>query len=333
MAAARRGHDRCERESCVVIHIRAVSPNDITPGLVSSLSSRPGVLNLIVLEGVARRPDGDVVQFDVITAEANDVLDELRQFGLASRGSIVIDDVGAELSERAKHAEAQAPRALRLSPVWEQARARIGAEGRYPPSWFVLLAIAGLIAAVGIFTNSQILIVGAMVVGPEYAAIISVSLGLTTRDRRRVRVGVAALCFGFLIAVMATFAFSIVVRAIGLEPDAFRRGLRPVSNLINTPDAFSVVVATLAGIVGVVSLVEARTGALIGVFISVTTIPAAADIGVSTAFEDWSEARGSLIQLLLNVIVLIAVGAIGLIAQQRLWRNVTRRARRAAPSA
>ena len=69
-----------------------------------------------------------------------------------------------------------------------------------------------------------------------------------------------------------------------------------MSNLINTPDAFSVVVATLAGIVGVVSLVEARTGELIGVFISVTTIPAAADIGVSIAFQDWSEALGSLIQ-------------------------------------
>ena len=99
-----------------------------------------------------------------------------------------------------------------------------------------------------------------------------------------------------------------------------------MSNLIDTPNGFSVVVATLAGIVGVVSLVEARTGALIGVFISVTTIPAAADIGVSIAFENWSEARGSLIQLLLNVAILLAVGAVGLVAQQRFWRRIRRRA-------
>jgi hypothetical protein len=33
-------------------------------------------------------------------------------------------------------------------------------------SWFALLVIAGLIGAVGILANSQILIVGAMVVGP-----------------------------------------------------------------------------------------------------------------------------------------------------------------------
>jgi len=276
---------------------------------------------------VARNPDGDSVQFDVITASANDVLDELRRLGLAERGSIAIQDVAAELSERATDAEASAPRGLRLSPVWEQSEARIRADGRYPPSWFLLLAIAGLIAAVGIFTNSQILIVGAMVVGPEYSAIISTSLGITKRDHRRVRAGVVALGVGFLIAIVATFAFSVVVRATGLAPEAFRLGVRPVSSLINTPDAFSVVVATLAGVVGVVSLVEARAGALIGVFISVTTIPAAADIGVSSAFENWSEARGSLVQLLLNVVILIAVGAGGLVAQQRVWRRVASRAR------
>jgi len=316
-----------------VIHIRSVSPPDLTPGLIDSLSSRPGVLNMIVLEGVARKPDGDSVQFDVISAEANDVLDDLRALGVVQRGSIVIEDVGADLSDRATDAEAHAPRALRLSPTWEEAEARIRAGGRYPPSWYALLLIAGLIAAVGIFTNSQILIVGAMVVGPEYGAIISVALGLTKRDHRRVRAGSAALFFGFLLAIVATFAFSVAVRAVGLESRAFSLGIRPVSNLINTPDVFSVVVATLAGIVGVVSLVEARAGALIGVFISVTTIPAAADIGVSTAYHDWSEAFGSLVQLVLNIVILVTVGALGLVAQQRLWKRVARRAKRTEPKA
>jgi uncharacterized hydrophobic protein (TIGR00271 family) len=324
---------RRECEPVEVIHIRAVSPPDITPLVIASLSNTPGVLNLIVLEGVARNPDGDAVQFDVITADANGVLHDLRALGVARRGSIIIEDVGAELSDRANEAEAAAPRALRLSPIWEQAEARIRDGGRYPPSWFALLAIAGLIAAVGIFTNSQILVVGAMVVGPEYAAIISVALAITKHDRKRIRAGAAALVIGFLIAISVTFAFSVVVRAAGLEPKAFDLGLRPVSNLINTPDAFSVVVATLAGIVGVVSLVEARTGALIGVFISVTTIPAAADIGVSSAFENWSEARGSLIQLLLNIAILMVVGAVGIVAQQHAWKHIRIRALRANATA
>ena len=76
----------------------------------------------------------------------------------------------------------------------------------------------------------------------------------------------------------------------------------------------------LAGIVGVVSLTESRANALIGVFISVTTIPAAAALGLSLAYESWSRALGSTWQLLLNVGLLIAVGAFALRVQRRIWR-------------
>jgi uncharacterized membrane protein len=97
--------------------------------------------------------------------------------------------------------------------------------------------------------------------------------------------------------------------------------VRPVADLINTPNIFSVIVAVLAGIVGVVSLTESRANALIGVFISVTTIPAAASVGLSIAYSSWSEARGFIFQLLLNVLVLIAVGAAGLRGQRAIWRR------------
>jgi len=69
------------------------------------------------------------------------------------------------------------------------------------------------------------------------------------------------------------------------------------------------------------SLTEARANALIGVFISVTTIPAAASVGVSIAYLSWHEAWGSLLQLLLNVSLLIVVGAAGLSAQRAIWRR------------
>ncbi|CAM5677652.1 hypothetical protein SVIOM74S_09836 [Streptomyces violarus] len=167
------------------------------------------------------------------------------------------------------------------------------AEGTYLPSFYVYLVIAGVIGAVGIITNSQILIVAAMVVGPEYGAITSVALGIDRRNGTRVRQGLIALTVSFLLAVLVTFLFSWGIRWLDLQPRAFELGVRPVSSLIDAPDVFSVVVAVLAGIVGIMSLTQARTSALLGVFISVTTIPAAADIGVSCAFSSWSEARGS----------------------------------------
>ena len=302
-----------------MIHIRAVSPTDVTPRLVEVLDANDGVVNLVVLAGVARNPDGDSVQFDVIAAEANRVLDGLRDLDLGRRGSIVIEDVAASISELATRAERHEPRKASSAPIWEEAEARIQARGVYPASWFVLMVIAGLIGAVGILTNSQILIVGAMVVGPEYGAMINVAFGIDTGDAATIRRGLRALFFGFLFAIVATLLFGLVIHAFDLESRAFALGIRPVSDLINSPNVFSVVVAFLAGIVGVVSLTEARANALIGVFISVTTIPAAADLGLSISFGAWREARGALFQLLLNVVILIVVGAIGLRVQRRIW--------------
>jgi uncharacterized hydrophobic protein (TIGR00271 family) len=185
----------------------------------------------------------------------------------------------------------------------------------------VLLAIAALIGAVGILTNSQILIVGAMVVGPEYNAIMGVALGISRRAGAEVRDGLLALWWGFLAAIALTLLFGLAVRASGKTPAPFLQGVRPVADLINTPNIFSVIVAVLAGLVGVVSLTESRANALIGVFISVTTIPAAASVGVSIAYSSWSEAGGSVLQLLLNVVLLIVVGAAGLRAQRAIWRR------------
>jgi uncharacterized hydrophobic protein (TIGR00271 family) len=308
-----------------MIHVRAVSPRDVTPRLVDVLRANPGVLSVVVLEGAARDPDGDAVQFDVIAAEANRVLTELRALGVDRRGSIMIDTVETSISDVATRAEGREPGGKDFSPIWEQVDSRMRALGRYPPSWFILLTIAGILAAVGILTNSQILIVGAMIVGPEYYATISVAFGINKRERPRVREGLRALVIGFALAIVASFLFSLIVHGFDLQPQAFDRGIRPVSDLINSPNFFSVVVAVLAGVVGVVSLAEARANTLVGVFVSVTTIPAAADVGVSTAFTSWRELRGSALQLLLNVVLLIVVGALVLRFQRRLWGRASRR--------
>jgi uncharacterized hydrophobic protein (TIGR00271 family) len=290
------------------------------------LGAEPAVLNLTVLPGAAVNPDGDAVHFDVLHGAANEVIEQLRDLGLEQRGSIVLENVDTSISALADRATARRGRFQQFTPVWAEIEARIALDGTFPPSWFALLVIAGLIGAVGILTNSQILIVGAMVVGPEYGAIMSLAFGVTRRDSARALRSAAALAAGFALAVVAALLLSLAIRGAGLEPRLYALGIRPVSDLINTPNWFSFIVAALAGVVGVVSLTEARSSTLIGVFISVTTIPAASDIGVSLAFGSGSEAWGSALQLLLNVTVLTVVAIAGLPAQRAIWRRVARRA-------
>jgi uncharacterized hydrophobic protein (TIGR00271 family) len=308
-----------------MIHLRVVSPADLTEKTVALLAGDPGVLNLVVLPGRARNPDGDAIECDVVSGTANTVLPNLRRLQVDRRGSIVIEPVELAISGRVADIETQQLGALANAPVWEEVEARIRAEGTYSPSFYLFLISAGIIGAVGILTNSQILIVAAMVLGPEYGAITSVALGLDRHSGKAVREGLSALTVGFVLAIVAAFAFALLVRVLGLEPTAFRIGIRPVTNLIDTPNLYSLVVAVLAAVVGIVSLTHARSSTLLGVFISVTTIPAASDIGVASAFGSWSEARGSLLQLLLNIVVLIVVGLLTLKFVRLLWRRVNDR--------
>jgi uncharacterized hydrophobic protein (TIGR00271 family) len=304
-----------------MLHVRVVSPAALTESLTERLVAAAGVQNVVVRPGAARRPPGDAVQFDVRNAAANPVFEALRDLGLDHDGGVIcVERVDATLTGPGSPAKGHGALRQETAPVWEMVEAVIRQGEAYAPSFYVLLAIAGLIGAVGILTNSQILIVGAMVVGPEYDAIMGVALGITKRVRAEVRDGLLALGGGFLAAIVLTLLFGLAVRASGKTPEAYLKGVRPVADLINTPNIFSVIVAVLAGLVGVVSLTEARANALIGVFISVTTIPAAASVGISIAYSSWSEARGSFFQLLLNVVLLIVVGAAGLRTQRAIWR-------------
>ncbi len=309
-----------------MLHVRVASPAGQTAQVVSLLADSPGVVNLVVLPGAARQPAGDAVQFDLSIASANPVLRQLRDLRLPEAGPIAIEAVDATIGAGEldrPHRDADRGRTFQgeTAPVWDLVESKIAADSVYAPSLYILLALAGVIGAVGIITNSTILIVGAMVVGPEYSAIIAVAMGIERHDRVAIWRGLRALVVGFLIAIVVTFVFSLFIRLTGDTPDAYRDGVRPVSDLINSPDLFSVVIAVVAGIIGVVSLTEARAGALIGVFISVTTIPAAADIGLSVAFQSWRAARGSTFQLLLNVVLLILVGVLALRVQRLVWRD------------
>lgn len=314
---------RAPADPAGMLHVRVVSPAGLTDRLTGLLSAEPGVSNLVVLRAAATRPDGDAVQFDLARASANAVLGRLRELGLDRRGSVIIETVDAALAGRP--GERQVTYHGEQAPVWELVEWGIRADAQYPPSFFALLVFAGLIGACGILTNSQILVVGAMVVGPEYGAIIAVALGLDRRDGHAVRRGLLVLTIGFAMAITVTLAFAACIRGSGSTPEEYLAGVRPVSDLINTPNLFSVVVAVIAGMVGVVSLTLAKATTLTGVFISVTTIPAAADVGVSLVYGAWREAAGSFEQLLLNVVLLIVVGAAGLRAQRRLWRSWQRR--------
>ena len=104
---------------------------------------------------------------------------------------------------------------------------------------------------------------------------------------------VRALVVGFGVAT----AIATVVWFVAYRLGAFTRveaSTGDLTNFIIHPDGWSFVVACLAGIAGTLSLTTAKSGPLVGVFISITTIPAVGTVAVCLACGVWGEAASAL---------------------------------------
>ena len=122
--------------------------------------------------------------------------------------------------------------------------------------------------------------------------------------------------------MVVTAVMTLVLTAFGLLDESMLTGPRPDTAFIYQPDVLSFVVAFLAGVAGMLSLTSAKSGALVGVLISVTTVPAAANVAVAAAYGNAHEAAGSALQLALNLAGIVMAGTLTLVVQQQAWRRV-----------
>jgi len=158
------------------------------------------------------------------------------------------------------------------------------------------LTIATLLAGIGIVTDSSVTVVGAMVVGPEFGPLAALAVGLVRRRARLARRGAVALAVGFPLAMTITALATWVAVQTGLASDQLVE-LNTQTEFIYQPGVLSFIVALLAGAAGMLSLTSRNSAALVGVFISVTTVPAAGYVAVGGVLGEWSQVWGSALQL------------------------------------
>jgi uncharacterized hydrophobic protein (TIGR00271 family) len=308
-----------------VVHLRIVAPHDRTEAALEALEATASVLNVIVLPAAARRPEGDVILCDVAREDASVVIADLKELHIDRDGSIALELIDTQLSARGEAAVRDAPGTAADAVVWEEVEQRTSENVALSGVFLLFMVLAAVIAAVGIFLDSPILIVGAMVVGPEFGPIVGFCVAIVQRRASLAARSAVALGVGFPLAIAAALVAALVFKGTGLAPSDFRMQAHSLARTIASPDVFAAVVAVCAGAAGMLSLSTAKSGALIGVLISVTTIPAAANVGVAAAYGDGEAWRGSLGQLGLNMGCILIAGTTVLALQRLLYRSRQRR--------
>lgn len=299
-----------------MLHLRIVCGRHETGGVVDVLTGHPGIAHLTVDEGVAREPAGDVVQALVARESAADVLDEMERRGVPHSGQVSLHPLEALLSETADAAARAAPGEAADAVIWDELVDTTGEESRLNAVFLAFLTLACLLAAVGVITDSPITIVGAMVVSPDFGPLAALAVAVVGGRRDlAVRAGLA-LGVGFPFAVLATAAIAGIARLAGVLTPADVADLSGLS-FIYEVGPYSVVTAILAGAAGMLALTSAKPGALIGVFISATTVPAAGLAALAAVMGDWARCGGAALQLAVNLVGLTVAGVLTLALRRR----------------
>jgi uncharacterized hydrophobic protein (TIGR00271 family) len=305
-------------QSVRVLHLRLIVPHDLTPIVVERLGNNPGVAHIVHLPNAAAQPPGDVIFCDVAREATNGVVEWLQHHGVHRSGAITVQTLDTVVSDTAEIAEAMARGHGADALIWEEVEARARSDAALTVSFLIFMAVAATIAAAGVLLDSPILVVGAMVVGPEYGALAALCVAAVRGRLRSASDAIGTLAAGLLAGAAAALVATAAFRATGIAADRYDLAERELTAFIAHPDAMAAVVAVLAGVVGMLSLTQARSGALIGVLVSVTTIPAVGNIGVATAYGAWNEVAGAALQLGVNVAGLVVAGVVTLAVQARL---------------
>ncbi|MGW4242312.1 DUF389 domain-containing protein [Nocardia sp. NPDC004722] len=312
-----------------MLHLRILSPAAMTDDVIELLESDDAVTGLVAIRGAALRPPGDLITAQIAREAANPLVAALREMKVHQQGSIEIEQVGTWLSRSGFDAEARTPGSSSDAVVWAQVAQRAYDESELNLTYLSFLTLATVIASIAIITDSQILTVGAMVLGPEFGPIAALGVALVRRRAMLFRLALRTLVIGFVVAIGLTIVAALIGRLLGWVTVAQVTGPRPATHFIYTPDKWSFIVAVIAGGAGVLAITSAKSLGLAGVFISVTTVPAAGNIALGVAIADGATVWGSVAQLLVNIVGMALAGWITLWIQQTLWSRVSvRRSRR-----
>ncbi|MUL63300.1 hypothetical protein BOO86_02380 [Mycobacterium sp. CBMA 234] len=306
-----------------MLHLRVITPPELTESVLDLYRHRRGIANVVAHRGAAIDPQGDVVAADVARDAADGLIGGLRALGIDQDGAITMEVLDTVLSTAAYRAEDEIHGDGEDAVIWDELVLRTRGESGLSFSYLAFLTIACLLASIGVLTDSPITVVGAMVVGPEFGPLAALAVAVVRRKGYLAKRAVLALLIGFPVAMAITALATKAFQALGWVRLSSIHELQQMDFIFQV-GPFSFVVALLAGAAGMLSMVTSKSAALVGVFISVTTVPAAGMTVVAAITRDWDVALGSAGQLAVNMVGITAAAVLLLAGYNRTRRRVPR---------
>jgi uncharacterized hydrophobic protein (TIGR00271 family) len=282
-----------------------------TPAMIAVTDRVLGIDGVSRVRITPALPEGRSLVFGQVRHDAADaLLAELQVLGVARKDVTLtrVEELGGDM--RAAHD---------TSLVWADVVGLAGSNARIFSRYLALMAVAGVIACYGVVDTNPILIVGAMAVSPDLLPITATAVGVIGRSLRLSARALLTLSVGMAMTILFATIFAFAQNELSLLPSGFNIDNTLLHGLAHVNDE-TIAVAFVAGIAGMLAF-ETRASSGVGVAISVTTIPAAAYLGVALGLGEGSKALGALAVLATNVALIVSGACVTLAGQRALARQ------------
>ncbi|MBE9043707.1 TIGR00341 family protein [Pleurocapsales cyanobacterium LEGE 10410] len=158
-----------------------------------------------------------------------------------------------------------------------------------------LVILATTIAAIGLIQNSQVVIIGAMVIAPLLKPNMALGVATTFGDLslaiRTIKVGLIEISISLLLSILFGMFVSV---DLGMNEIATRTSVQ----------LSDVILAFASGVAGAISLTVGEQKAVVGVMVSVALLPPLVVLGMLIGSGLWSSAVETAVLVSTNIVCL-----------------------------
>jgi len=170
------------------------------------------------------------------------------------------------------------------------------------PVFLTLMVLSTLLASIGLYANSTPVIIGAMILAPLMAPIISLSMALTRQDSTLLTSSIKTLFLGLCTALIfaAIASFILPMEIVTSE----------ISDRLS-PSLLDLGVAVISGVAGAYAHARVSVAkSMAGVAIAVALVPPLAVTGIGLGWLDFHIAWGALLLFLTNLAGIVFAASI-----------------------
>ncbi len=297
--------------------IQIAVPPEIADEAVRRIQAMREVVGVARMRGASLDPPGDIVQFQATNDGVRNVFGALVDLRVHEHGSI-------ETSQPKCLITASGQRAVDLESnetVWDEMASHLRQDTNLSVNYVALMALAGSVAACGLWADMLHIVIGAMVIAPAFEPLVRMPFGLITRLPTVARSGVRSALAGYAALVAGAAIATLILGTIDAAAASDLRSREWVRYWSSFSPA-GVLVSVFAAAAGAYVIAGLRSVLTTGVMIALALIPSMALVGMALAMGELPLIGDALMRWVVDAGLVVGVSALVFgVKQARLHRR------------